>query len=177
MGGEVATFAAALDLRVTAVVPAGFVPDLTVMALNGNHACWRWITGSPLDYFSVSDLHALTAPRPIVAETGLIDDKFSSFSPPFVAGKEVTRRARAAYADLPDSFILYLHPGGHEYRFGDIDVDDDSGPLDVAVPAVDGPRAPDDLDWAADGTTVSLGLTLADELANFLPATSDQRRP
>ena len=70
MGAEVASFAGALDTRIAAVVPAGFIPDLDVMAGNGNHACWKWLFGDPTDYFSVSDLHALIAPRPLVAETG-----------------------------------------------------------------------------------------------------------
>ena len=40
----------------------------------------------------------------------------------------------------------------------------------VSVPAVDGPRAPGDLTWASDGSTVSLGQTLPDVLSAFLPA-------
>ena len=169
MGGEVTSFAAALDGRVAAVVTAGFVPDLEVMALNGNHPCWRWLAGDPRDYFSVSDLHALIAPRPLIAETGLVDNTFSRFVPPFVDGKEVARRSRAAYSDTPAAFALYLHPGAHDYRFGDVLVDAGNPPLYVAVPNVDGPRAAGDLTWAADGTTISLGLTLADALASFLP--------
>ena len=172
MGGEVASFAAALDTRIAAVVPAGFVPDLTVMAGNGNHPCWGWLVGNPLDYFSVADLHALIAPRPLVVETGLLDDKFSRFSPPFVAAKEVTRRSRAAFADAPEALVVYLHGDGHAYRFGDIGAADGAAPRFVSVPLVAGPRAKGDLDWAADGTTVSLGATLGDELARFLPATA-----
>jgi hypothetical protein len=141
------------------------------MALNGNHPCWRWLTGNPQDYFSVSDLHALIAPRPLIVETGLVDNTFSRFVPPYVDGKEVARRSLSAYADAPAAFALYLHPGGHEYRFGDVTVASGAPPLYLAVPNVQGPRAPGDLTWAADGTTVSLGLTLADALANFLPAT------
>ena len=170
MGAEVASFAGALDPRITAVVPAGFVPDLTVMAGNGNHPCWKWLDGDPTDYYSVSDLHALIAPRPLVVETGVDDAEFSRFAPPFVAGKEVAHRSRAAFADAPSQFLLYLHPGGHEYRFGDVGVVDGSPALDLAVPQVDGPRAPADLSWATDGTTVGLGKTLADEVATFLPA-------
>jgi dienelactone hydrolase len=170
MGGEVASFAAAIDPRIAVVAPAGFVPDLTVMAGHGNHACWNWLVGNPLDYFSVADLHALIAPRPLVVETGLYDDKFSSFSPPFVDAKEVTRRSRAAFADAPDALIVYLHDAGHAYRFGDVGVTDGAPPTWVTVPSVVGPRAKGDLDWASDGTTVSQGATLADELAHLLPA-------
>jgi dienelactone hydrolase len=169
MGAEVASFAGALDTRIAAVVPAGFIPDLDVMAGNGNHGCWKWLFGDPTDYFSVSDLHALIAPRPVVAETGLDDAKFSRFSPPYVAAKEVARRSRAAFVDVPSQFVLYLHPDGHDYRFGDVIVADGSAPLDVTVPQVDGPRASGDLSWATDGTTVSLGETLADVVTRLVP--------
>jgi dienelactone hydrolase len=172
MGGEAASFAAALDPRIAVVVPAGFVPDLTVMAQNGNHGCWRWLVGSPLDYFSVADLHAMIAPRPLIVETGLYDDKFSRFSPPFVAAKEVTRRSRAAFADAPDALVVYLHDAGHVYRFGDIGVDG-APPGLVTVPRVAGPRAAGDLDWATDGTTDPVGATLADQVARFLPASAE----
>lgn len=164
MGGEVASFAAALDARVAAVVPAGFVPDLTVMAGHGNHPCWSWLSGDPLDYYSVSDLHALVAPRPLLVETGLVDDTFSSYTPPFVDGKEVARRSRAAFADAPARFALYLHPDGHAYRFGDA-TPDGAPAVYVTVPAIDAPSAPGDVAWAADGSTISLGLTVADWLA------------
>ncbi|MCU1277028.1 MAG: hypothetical protein JWM53_574 [bacterium] len=170
MGGEVASFAAALDPRIAVVVPAGFVPDLTVMAGNGNHACWNWLVGNPLDYFSVADLHALVAPRPLLVETGLFDDKFSRFWPPFVDGKEVTRRSRAAFADAPGAFVVYLHDAGHAYRFGDRGAVDGAAPSYVSIPSVTAPRATGDLDWAGDGSTTILGVTLADELARFLPA-------
>jgi dienelactone hydrolase len=172
LGGEIASVAGALDSRFAAVIPAGFVPDLTVMAGNNNHPCWRWLFGDPLDYFSVSDLHALIAPRPLVVETGAIDVEFSKFWPPFVDGKEVTRRSRAAYADAPSQIALYLHDGGHEYRFGDIVVADGTPASYVTVPAVNGPRTTGDLSWASDGSTVSLSQTLADALAGFLPPPS-----
>lgn len=164
MGAEIASFAGALDPRIAAVVPAGFVPDLTVMAGHGNHPCWAWLFGDPLDYYSVSDLHALVAPRPIVVETGMVDDTFSAFWPPFVDAKEVVRRSRAAFVDAPARFAMYLHPDGHAYRFGDLPLDG-SAPLYVTVPAVDAPPTPDDLSWAADGSTINLGRTLPDLLA------------
>jgi len=154
MGAEIASFAGALDPRITAVVPAGFVPDLTVMAGHGNHPCWSWLSGDPLDYYSVSDLHALVAPRPLVIEAGVDDDLFSDFAPPFVDAKEVVRRSRAAFADAPTRLTFYLHDGGHVYRFGE-----------VTVPAVDGPAVAGDPSWATDDDTVSLGATLPELLS------------
>jgi hypothetical protein len=107
-------------------------------------------------------LHALVAPRALVAETGAADGVFSKLAPPFVDGKEVARRSSAAYAGAAaGNFVLYLHPGGHEYRFGDIDATGGSGPLYVTAPADDAP---------ASGATVSLGVTLPDLLLGYVPA-------
>jgi dienelactone hydrolase len=170
MGGAIATMTAALDGRVAAVIPAGYTPDLTVMAGHGNHPCWLWTAGDPLDYFSVAELHALIAPRPLVAEVGLADDVFSDYQPPFIGEKEITRRSRAAFADAPDRFVVYLHPGGHEYRFGDVFVTSGAGPLFVAAPVANAPRWAGDLGWSSDDATTSLGVTLADQLARMLPA-------
>ena len=164
LGAEVASLAGALDTRIAAVVPAGFAPDLTVMAGHGNHPCWRWLFGDPLDYYSVSDLHALAAPRPLLVESGIADDVFSSYELPFVDAKEVVRRSRVAFADAPARLALYLHADAHAYHFGDATADG-APPLYVTVPAVDGPRAPGDRQWAEDASTVSLGLTVADWLA------------
>ncbi len=174
MGAEVATFAAAFDQRLRVAVAAGFAPDLTVMAQHGNHPCWNWAFANPLDYFAVSDLHALIAPRPLVAEVGLIDDRFSDFWPPFLDAKEVTRRSRAAYGQDAGSFVVYLHDGGHDYRFGDINVVDGGDPQYLAVPALTEPRFTGDLDWSSDDTTVSLGVTLGDEVARMMPAPAAQ---
>lgn len=167
MGAEVATMAGALDPRISAVLPAGYAPELEVMAWHGNHPCWLWNNGNPLDYFDVADLHALIAPRALVIETGIDDAEFSSLQPSFVDAKEVTRRSRAAYADAPDNFVVYLHPGGHEYRFGDLIDGGDGTALDVEVPQATGPRWSGDLGWASDGSTTSLGVTLVDKLRGF----------
>jgi dienelactone hydrolase len=170
MGAEVATFAGALDPRIKMVITAGFVPDLAVMSWHGNHACWQWTTSSPLDYFAVSDLHALIAPRPLIAESGTHDDEFSDLDPPFVAGKEVTRRSRTAYADVPSSFIFYLHDDQHAYHFGDVVAGSTDPPLYVTTPTITEPQSAGDLYWATDATTQSLGVTIVDQLLSALPA-------
>ena len=159
MGGEVATFVGALDERVTAVVTAGFTPDLGVMAYNGNHSCWMWQHGDARDYLDVADLHALVAPRALVAEVGERDWLFSQADAPFGASKEVTRRSRAAFAAAPpQGFLVYLHDGGHEYRFGNLAAGLPGA--GVTLPQVIAPRSPDDFAWSGDGTIMPTGKKL-----------------
>jgi dienelactone hydrolase len=170
MGAEVATFAGGLDTRVKIVITAGFVPDLAVMSWHGNHPCWEWTTSTPLDYFGVADLHALIAPRPLIAESGTQDSTFSDFDPPFVAGKEVTRRSRTAYANSPSNFVFYLHSDQHAYHFGDVLAQSDDPPLYMTTPAITEPQSVGDLGWATDSSTQNLGVTVVDQLLSFLPA-------
>lgn len=171
MGGEVTTFAGALDGRVTIAIPAGFVPDLSVMAWNGNHPCWQWQHGSSLDYFDAGDLHALIAPRPLVVQSGTVDTLFSRLTPPFIDGKEVTRRSRSFYADEPDNFTFYLHDDGHVYRFGDVLADDTAAPPEgLLQPVVVAPLAASDLTWAADPSRQATGRTLVQQVrASYRP--------
>jgi hypothetical protein len=164
----VATLAGALDTRLAAVVPAGFAPDIDIIGWHGNHPCYLWNNGSPLDFYDVADLHALVAPRPLVVEVGHDDESFSDMMPSFSDAKEVTRRSRAAYADAPDRLIVYLHPGPHEYRFGSVLADGTAG-AGLTTPALTGPSAPGDLSWATDDSTNTLGVTLVDQLLRFLP--------
>lgn len=172
MGAEVATLTGALDTRVAAVIPSGYAPDFTVIGWHGNHPCYLWNNGSPLDFFDVADLHALVAPRPLIVEIGHGDNSFSDFSPPFADAKELTRRSRVAYADASDHFVVYLHPGPHEYRFGGGLTDGTVG-IGLTTPAVTGPRAPGDVTWAADDATNAVGVALADQLRAFIPATAN----
>lgn len=174
MGAEVATLAGALDTRFAAVVPAGYAPDMTVIGWHGNHPCYLWNWGDPLDWYDVADLHALIAPRALLVEVGHRDDSFSDMTPPFSDAKEVTRRSRAAYADAADHFIVYLHPGPHEYRFGGDTIDGATG-LGITVPALLGPQYDGDLSWASDDTINPVGRMLGDELQQFLPVTAKER--
>ena len=70
---------------------------------------------------SVSDLHALTAPRLLVVETGKVDGIYSSFAEPFASDKQVARRSRVAYGAQSASFLHYLHYDVHHYHVGDLD--------------------------------------------------------
>jgi dienelactone hydrolase len=147
MGGEVATWTAALDPEIAAAVIAGFSPDFDVYAYSSNHPCWKWRHGDARDYVDDSDLLALIAPRPVVVETGEVDYTFSGFSPPFVEDREVLNRARSAWPDA-GSLVHDLHNGGHELRFSEL-----MAPVNDDV-------------W--DGTTAGTGETLFDWVARNL---------
>jgi hypothetical protein len=165
MGGEISTWVGALDPRVAVVVPAGFVPDFSVMSWLGNHRCWQWQHGSLVDYIDTADLHGLIAPRPLVVEFGELDNLFSALDPPFVDSKEVIRRSRSLYGDTLDNLIFYLHDGGHAYRFGDLLAGDGASHRDgLMQPSVMAPLEPGDLTWSSDPTRQGVGKTLVQQV-------------
>jgi hypothetical protein len=150
MGAEVATVFAAMDPRVTSVVAAGFSPDLSVVRLRTNHACWQWAHGDVTEYIDWSDYHALIAPRRLMVQTGTMDWTFSSFATPFSSDKQVFRRARAAYGNSRN-LLHDLHTGGHLY-----DV------FSLSISAVFEPENVTDVGWQTDATTRQLRMNVFD---------------
>lgn len=161
MGGEVATYAGALDERVDSVVVAGFAPDLGVIAHRANHSCWRWRHGDVREYIGVSVLHALVAPRLLVVETGTNDYTFSSFRAPFASDKQVLRRSRAAWGDRSYRLVHFLHDGAHIYRTGDpaLDLTTTRG---ISVPVRVAPEVFGSLAWQTDSATQLAPMTVFD---------------
>ena len=94
----------------------GFSPDMHVMDLHGNHLCYLWDHADIHEYLDVSDWESLTAPRPLLVETGRADPTFSSRTPPFPADKQLTRRGRAAYGPDAGKLIHYLHYDVHHFH-------------------------------------------------------------
>jgi dienelactone hydrolase len=162
MGGEVATIAAALDPRLAMSVPAGYSPDMGVMLWHGNHLCFCWLNADVREYVDVSDFHALTAPRPLLIQTGKRDTTFSAFRPPFAGDRQVVRRARAAYGTGP--LVHYLHYDEHHYHVGDINPAR-ATERGVRVPVLAGPKALDDIAWQSDTRTKMIAPTLFDWIA------------
>ncbi len=161
LGAEVATYFAALDTRVDALVAASFSPDFAVMRYHGNHPCWRWRYGDLGEYIDASDLHGLVAPRITVVETGAVDTTFSHFSAPFAGDKQVLRRSRAAFD--PDARWLFhdLHPGAHVFHAGDPFVDL-SAVRGLTVPLVVEPTQTERITWQTDSSTRALRATVFD---------------
>lgn len=159
LGAEVTTYAAALDAGFVGAVSAGFSPDLYVLALHGNHECWRWRHADVREYLGVSDLHALIAPRPLLVETGKTDGLFSSLPVPFGSDKQVMRRSRVAYGADASAIAHYLHYDVHHYHVGDVD------PTKVVEAGVRVPVAMDadpagSTDWQTNGDTWAAYPTL-----------------
>jgi dienelactone hydrolase len=169
MGGEVTTITAGLDPRIEMAVVVGFSPDMHVMDVKGNCPCYRWHYADIHEYLDVSDWEALTAPRPLLVETGEVDDTFSARTPPFSADKQVTRRARAAYGPDAPKLIHYLHYDHHTFHVGDINPTNPSRPRNILAAAVIDPIAPGDQTWQTDGTTNVRKSTLYDLMNEFLP--------
>ncbi|MHC1687958.1 MAG: dienelactone hydrolase family protein [Methanothrix sp.] len=127
LGGEVTTYTAAFDTRLKMAIPAGFTPDLRVMANNGNCNCYQWVNASIWEYLDLAVLHALIAPRPLIVQTGIADNTFASIETPFSSALQVMRRSGIAYNKgycSNNLLIHYLQSHAsnelvHQYRCGD----------------------------------------------------------
>jgi hypothetical protein len=175
LGGEVATIFGALEPRLAMSIPVGFSPDLNVMYYHGNDRDWLWNNADVREYVDTSDYHALTAPRPLIVETGKVDPTFSSHNPPvaadppFAADKQVARRTRVAYNGGP--FIHYLHYDEHHYHVGDINPTR-ATEQGVRVPTVIQPQPPGTLGWQSDSTTAVQYRNLFEAIGALLPPAS-----
>ncbi|MEZ4391119.1 MAG: hypothetical protein R3A48_08490 [Polyangiales bacterium] len=167
MGGEVTSIAGALDPRFTTVIPAGFSPDVAVYRYR-HHPCWDWAHADVNEYLDVSDYHAMIAPRVLVVETGVRDIAYSVAAEPFAADKQVLRRSRAAFADVPSRVVHFLHPDAHSFQVGDLRVDGAS-PTGVTTPTLIAPEARWDTAWQRDAALRPLAPTLFDLVATLDP--------
>jgi dienelactone hydrolase len=167
MGGEITTIVGGLDSRLAMSIPVGFSPDLGVMFYNNNHPCWQWLHGDVREYVDTADFYALTAPRPLIVQTGKVDRTFSALSPPFAADKQVARRVRTAYGGETANFLHYLHYDGHRYHVGDVNPTH-ATEADVRIPEVIAPTAVWSPDWSSDAQTRSQQCTLFQCVAFFL---------
>jgi hypothetical protein len=165
MGGEMTTILGALEPRLAMSIPAGFSPDLGVMQYHGNHQCWQWLHADIHEYVDTSDFYALTAPRPLIIQTGKRDGTFSSHKPPFAADKQVVRRSRVAYGKGP--LWHYLHYDEHHWHVGSVNP---TKPTErgVRVPVLAAPDAAHPLSWQTDGRTKVEWKTLFDGIKQHL---------
>lgn len=164
MGGEITAFAGAMDPRFTAVVAAGFSPDLSALVYRGSHGCWQWLNGEVREYIDSSDLFALVAPRPLIVQTGRQDYIYSIHSPPFAADKQVLRRVRPEWSDAPGRVLHYLHYDAHHYHVGGLDPWK-AVESNVRLPEQTDPGSYGASDWQDDGATYDSGLDLYGTLA------------
>ena len=169
MGGEVTTITCGLDPRIGMGFVAGFSPDMHVMDVNGNHPCYLWDHADIHEYLDVSDWEALTAPRPLVVETGKNDSTFSPRNPPYSADKQLTRRARAAYGSSAPRLIHYLHDDQHHFHVNDANPTNPGRAKGVLAAAVTDPIGPGDQTWQTVGSTTQRSPSLYHLMNEFLP--------
>jgi dienelactone hydrolase len=167
LGGELASYVAALDKRVTVCVTAGFSPDLSVLKYNNSHGCWLWHYADIREYIDSSELFALIAPRPLIIETGRQDTIYACSGFFFAGDKQIARRVRAAYGNDVQRFVHYLHNDAHYYRAGDYS--NAQAEAWVRTPSRIAPFGAGDQSWQMDGTTYSpLPWTVFRYLGNWL---------
>ncbi len=169
MGGEVTTITTGLDPRIGMGFVSGFSPDMHVMDLHGNHPCYLWDHADIHEYLDVSDWEALTAPRPLLVETGQIDFVFSTRTPPFSADKQLTRRTRAAYGPDAAKLIHYLHYDIHHFHVGAANPTNPGRPQGILAAHLINPIAPGDQTWQTDGSTTLRSPSLYHLMNEFLP--------
>jgi hypothetical protein len=169
LGGEVTTITGGLDPRISMVIAAGYSPDMNVMDNHGNHPCYKWFHADIHEYLDASDYEALTAPRPLVVETGLSDPTFSAMTPPWAADKQVLSRAHAAYGTDGAKLTHYLHYDAHHWHAGDFNPTNPGRPRGVFASAVTEPTALGDSSWQTSNATTTRSPTLYALMNELLP--------
>jgi hypothetical protein len=110
LGGEMAMWLAAMDVRIAACVSSGF---LTVMDQMEHNHCLCWKFEGLRESADFSDIYSLVAPRPLQCQNGLAEPPTQFIVP---LAREAMKEIRLIYADLgrPENAGLAVHRGGHE---------------------------------------------------------------
>jgi predicted dienelactone hydrolase len=110
LGGEMAMWLGAMDVRVQATVSSGFLTRMDQMEKN-HCLCWKFPGLREVADFA--DIYALTAPRALQCQNGL-QEPASQFPVPLA--REALAEIQPAYDDLkrPDNLAFVAHGGGHE---------------------------------------------------------------
>jgi hypothetical protein len=109
LGGEMAMWLGAMDERIAAAVSAGFLTNMDHMEKN-HCMCWKFDGLRELvDY---ADIYALTAPRPLQCQNGLLEPPSQFYVPLARAAME---EVRTIYRDMdrPENVVLDVHREGH----------------------------------------------------------------
>lgn len=169
LGAEITTYTAATDTRIVGAVLSGYSPDITVLDNDTTHFCFQWFRANFNEYVSISDFHALLAPKPLIVETGLQDHSFSPSAFPWASDKQVMRRSRAAYGTDASKVTHYLHYDAHAWHFGDVNALNPGRPRGVQAAAVIEPIAPGDTTWQTDSTVTQVSNTVFDLIDTLVP--------
>jgi dipeptidyl aminopeptidase/acylaminoacyl peptidase len=109
LGGEMAMWLAAMDIRIQAAVSAGF---LTVMDQMERNHCLCWKFDGLRELVDFPDIYALTAPRALQCQNGKLEPT-SQFN--ITMAKYAIEQIRPAYFDFsrPENLELDIHDGAH----------------------------------------------------------------
>jgi len=110
LGGEMAMWLGAMDLRIAAVVSAEFLTRMRQM--EQNH-CQCWKTDGLRELVDFSDIFCLIAPRPLLCQNGLKEPP-TQF--PVDIAKIALKDIQVAYSNFskPDNISFVAHPEGQE---------------------------------------------------------------
>ncbi|MBN8590700.1 MAG: acetylxylan esterase [Anaerolineae bacterium] len=110
-GGTIAYFAACLDPRISATIPAAYVCSARYSLGRHDHCEDHYLPGM-LNFFDIGDLAGLIAPRPLIVVAGKNDIAFP------LAGVEhayATIEQIYAAAEAPHHCRLIVGDGGHRF--------------------------------------------------------------
>lgn len=109
LGGEIAMWLAAMDVRISACVSCGFLGYMD--DFDKYDACPCWKAPGLRELIDFPDLGSLVAPRPLQCQMGLQE---SGSLTPFAA-RRAMEELRQTYVDLgkPENVSLDIHIGGH----------------------------------------------------------------
>ena len=109
LGGEMAMWLGAMDERIAATVSAGFLTNMDHMEKD-HCLCWKFDGLRELvDY---ADIYALTAPRPLQCQNGLLEPPSQFYVP---LARQAMEEVRTIYRDMdrPENVVLDVHREGH----------------------------------------------------------------
>ncbi len=109
LGGEMAMWLGAMDERVVATISAGLLTTMDHMEKN-HCMCWKFDGLRELvDY---ADIYALTAPRALQCQNGLLEPPSQFYVP---LARQAMEEVRTIYRDMdrPEKVVLDVHREGH----------------------------------------------------------------
>lgn len=110
LGGEMAMWLGALDVRMADVVSSGFLTTMDQMEMN-HCMCWKFPgLREIVDY---ADIYSLIAPRRLQCQNGLREGCTDFWVP---LARHAMSEIKDVYEDLgkPENVSLVVHEGGHE---------------------------------------------------------------
>ncbi len=112
-GGTLTVFTAALDQRVKTAVVSGYLNSFKAFALGLGNFCGSQIVPGLLRYSEMWDIAGLIAPRPVLVESGTLDEGF-----PIEAARFAFAKLKRVYEVLgvPERCDLDEFEGGHRFN-------------------------------------------------------------